>query len=219
VRTVSASGQPGQPCGETAPPFRRGLRGLAAAAGLFVACRALGHAAPPAGEAEFRPPPLCDAWHRGSGEGQPIDVEQIRPGYLRMKERLSGSLRRGIDRDARRGEGQGYDLGLPACIRPAQRRFRPSREIPSELRGKSLWLFRLEEGKEVRAPELVSADPSVLAFLVQTPGLRALESVSRSLGRPVSLAPRGLAEALGVRCAPALVSISKEGEVEIRENP
>jgi len=228
VRTFARFGRsvrPGQRGGETVETFRRGLLGLAAAVGLFVACRGLGQAAQtaqaaPMGIGEESPPaPLCDSWHRGSGEVQAIDLEKIREGYARVKERLSGTLRRGSEREVGNSGAPGYDLGLPACCGPAARHFGPSREIPAELLGKTLWFFTADEEKELRVPGIVSRDPGVVAFLVRTPGLGALGRLSKTLSRPVDLAPRGLAEALGVRCAPALVSISKDAEVDIHENP
>ena len=197
----------------------RGLLGLGAAAVLFIACRGLSQAAPDERREEATLPPLCDAWHRASGEGQAIDLEQTRRGYAQLRERLSGSLRRGIERETGRIESQGYDLGLPACTGSDRRRSRPGREVPAELRGKTLWFFRLDGEKLPPFPGNLGADASVMLLVVRTDGLGALERASKSWGRPVRLAPRGLAEALGVRCAPALVSVSSEGKVEVHENP
>ncbi len=209
----AAKRSPGRQSIQSVP---QGLVGLGAALFLFMAFRVLGAAGsgdePPA-------PPVCDTWHRGTGDSQPVDLERVRRGYVDLKERLSGSLRRGIEKELGSVGRQGYDLGLPACTRSGARRFRPGQGVPAELREKKLWFFRLEGEKLPALPENVSADPSVLLFAVRTDGLGALEKASKSWGRPVSLSPRGLAEALGVRCAAALISISGDGEVEIHENP
>ena len=197
----------------------RGLLGLGAAAILFIAFRGLSQAAPENSPQEATLPPPCDAWHRASGEGQAIDLEQTRRGYARLRERLSGSLLRGIETETGRIERQGYDLGLRACTGSDKRRSRPGREVPAELRGKTLWFFRLDGEKLPPLPGNRGADASVMLLAVRTDGLGALERAAKSWGRPVNLAPRGLAESLGVHCAPALVSVSSEGEVKIHENP
>lgn len=197
----------------------RAMIGLGAAALVFMACRGFLDAAQAGVKEEATAPPLCDAWHQGSGDGQAINLEQIRRGYAQVKERLSGSLRRGMKKEVGQVAVQAYDLGLPACTGPGKRRARPGSMIPKEFRGKTLWFLGLDGEKAPPLPRTLSLDSSVAAFLVRMPGLVALEKASKSLGRPLSLAPRGLAEALGVRCVPALVLISQEGEVEIHENP
>jgi hypothetical protein len=206
---------PGRLWIESLPP---GLIGLGAAITLFMAFRSSGAV----GSGEGPPaPPMCGTWHRGTGEGQPVDLERVRRGYVELKDRLTGSLKRGIEKAQGSVQPEGYDLGLPACTGSAARQFRPGREVPPELRGKTLWFFRLDGEKRPTLPGNVGADPSALLFAVRTDGLGTLEKASKSWGRPVGLAPRGLAEALGVRCAPALVSISGDGQgpVEIHENP
>lgn len=194
----------------------RGLVGLGAAILLFVACRVSGAVG---GGDEPAVPPVCGTWHRTTGDSQTIDLERIRRGYLELKDRLSGSLRRGMEKELGSLGQQGYELGLMACTRASTRRFRTGRDVPPELRRKTFWFFRLDGEKLPAFPGYVSADPSAILFAVRTDGLGALEKASKSWGRPVSLAPRGLAEALGVRCAPAFVSVSGDGEVEIHENP
>src|SRR5258706_624099 len=75
----------------------RGLLGFGAALLLFLACRVSGAVGsgdePPA-------PPVCDTWHRGSGDSQPIDLERIRRGYVDLKDRPTGSLPRGIENES-----------------------------------------------------------------------------------------------------------------------
>jgi hypothetical protein len=195
---------------------RAGILGLAGAALVFGVSK-LGVAA--LGGDERPAPAVCGAWHRGGGESEPFDLERTRRGYEELGQLLSQSLRRSVEKELAVAKTKGYDSGLPACGRSGERRLRPGREVPPELRGKTLWLIPLEGRKHPVFPEKVKTDPTILALATKAVGLESLEVASKVLGRPVTLLPRGLADALGVRCAPALLSISPDGEVEIHENP
>jgi hypothetical protein len=116
-------------------------------------------------------------------------------------------------------KGRGYDSGLPACGRSGDRRFRPAREVPSELRGKTVWLCSFEGRQHPVIPENVKMDPNIIVLATRVDRLETLAELSKVTGKPVSLMPRGFAEALGVRCAPTLLRVRADGEVEIHENP
>jgi hypothetical protein len=91
--------------------------------------------------------------------------------------------------------------------------------MPRELLGKKLWFTEITLGTHLTLPESVRNDPGAIIFALKTERIDALADSSKALGRSVSLAPKDLAQALGVRCGPALVVISNDGEVEVHENP
>ncbi len=199
---------------------RSGLLGLAAAVLLLVLSRAQGASGASEGASA---PPVCSAWHRGQGESHLIDLGRMKRSYEELKDRLSRSITTSMKQEMDAATLKGYDAGLPACRRSEKRSFRPAGrpdgQIPPELVGKKLWFARIE-GKNLSAlPALIIDDPGAIVFATRVEKLEALSEASRILGRPVSLAPRELPEALGVRCGPAVVIISPKGEVEIHENP
>ncbi len=194
----------------------RGLLGLGVAVLLLALSKAQGAFGTSEGES---PPPVCSAWHRGQGESHPIDLGRMKRSYEELKDRLSRSITNSMKREMGAVTLKGYDAGLPACRGSQKRSFRPDAKIPAELLGNKLWFTRIE-GKNLPAlPSLVKDDPGAIMFATKVEKLEALTEASRILGRPVSLAPRELPEALGVRCGPAVVIISPKGEVEIHENP
>lgn len=190
-----------------------GLLGLAAAVFLLALSKAQGTSQ------EAEAPPVCSTWHRGQGESHPIDLGRLKRSYEDLKARLSRSLITSLQEELLVVAPKGYDAGLPACRRRDVWRFRPNVQLPSELLGKKLWFTEIKVGTRPTLPDLVRSDPGAIVFALKTDTLEALADASKALGRSVSLASKDLASALGVRCGPALVSISNEGEVEIHENP
>ena len=172
-------------------------------------------------------PPVCSAWHRGQGESHSIDLGQLARSYKDLKDQLARSIGASMKRGLEGVALQGYDAGLPACRRSWKRSFRPEDlpggpppgSIPTEFLGKTLWFTRIEGTNSLPLPDLVRDDPDLLVFATRVETLESLNPGSKVFGRPVNLAPRGLPEALGVRCGPALVVISKNAEVKIHENP
>ena len=201
---------------ECRPARQTAVLGLAGALALLVASRWSSAAS---GGDESSAAPVCGAWHRSGGDGEAFDLERTRREYQDLKDRMSNSLRRSLESEVGVKASRGYDSGLPGCGRNGERRVRLSREVPPELRGKMIWLSSFETRKHPAIAEHVTRDPNILIFATRVDRLETLAEVSKVLGKPISLMPRGLAEALGVRCAPALVSIRADGEVEIHENP
>jgi hypothetical protein len=193
-----------------------GLLGLMAAVLLLGLSKAQGAFGT---SQESEAPAVCSAWHRGQGESHPIDLGRMKRSYEDLKARLSRSLTTSLQKELLAVAPKGYDAGLPACRRRDVRRFRPSRQMPGELLGKTLWFTEIKVGTRPTLPDLVRSDPGAVVFALKTDTFEALADASKALGRSVSLASKDLAAALGVRCGPALVSISNEGEVEIHENP
>jgi hypothetical protein len=209
---------------------RRGKIGRALARGaLIVAPGALGLAllliSRPLAGAEMpvgRPsaiPPLCSGWHRGDGQSRAFDLDSTERGYREFREAFARSLSQSLeDHRAKVGLVE-YDAGLPACTRAERRRVTPPSALPDALRGQTIWLFSTAPGRSPRIPKDVERDPSAIPLATKLESLEDLAKLSRLFARPVRLAPRGLAEALGVRCVPALVSISSDGGIELHEHP
>lgn len=168
---------------------------------------------------EASAPPVCSAWHRGQGESHPVDLGRMKRSYEDRKTRLSrlvaGSMKKEMEAIALKG----YDAELPACRRSDRRSFRPEGKIPPEMLGKKLWFTQVEAGKQLETPDAVRDDPGAIVFATRAKTFELLAEASKALGRPVSLAPRELPQALGVRCVPAVVVISQKGEVKIHESP
>jgi len=193
----------------------RGLLGLGAAVLLLVLSRASGAFGT---SEESGAPPVCSAWHRGQGDSHPIDLGRMNRSYEDLKARLSWTLQRSVEKEMERVSQKNYDAGLPACRRSEKRSFRPEGTMPRELLGKTLWFTPIEGRSPTALPALIKDDPGAILFATRVEKLEVLAEASKELGRSVTLAPRDLAQALGVRCGPAVVVISKNGEVEIREN-
>jgi hypothetical protein len=143
----------------------------------------------------------------------------MKQSYEDLKARLSRSVAGSMKKELEAISLKRYDAELPACRRSDRRSFRPEGKIPPEFFGKKLWFTEVKAGKHLVATDLVRNDPAAIVFAIRTEKFDELAEASRSLGRPVTLAPRELAQALGVRCGPAVVVISQSGEVEIHENP
>jgi hypothetical protein len=91
--------------------------------------------------------------------------------------------------------------------------------VPEQLRGRRLWFFAFTAASQPRVPEPVRSDPDLIPLATKVERVQDLAKLSELVGRAARLAPKGLGEALGVRCVPALVTISKDGEVVIDEDP
>jgi hypothetical protein len=194
----------------------KGLFGLGLALLLFALSQA--HGALGSSE-DANLPPVCSAWHRGQGDSHPVDLGRMKQSYEELKARLSRSVAGSMKKELEAISLKRYDAELPACRRSDRRSFRPEGKVPPEILGKKLWFTEVKAGKHLIAPELVRNDPAAIVFATRTEKFDDLAEASRSLGRSVSLAPRELAQALGVRCGPAVVVISQSGEVEVHENP
>jgi hypothetical protein len=205
---------------------RTGWGGLAptapAALGLsvfFVVTTLLAGAASPE-EGAGGVPSVCAGWHRGDGESRVFDLAGAERGYREFKETVSQSFSKSLrDHAAKAAAPVGYDAGLPAGSKAGTRRVTPAKALPQALLGRKFWFFAVPAGKSPKIPAEVMSDPDVVPLAAKVEKLQDLAQVSKIIGRPASLAPKGLGEALGVRLIPALVTISKEGEVEIHDDP
>jgi hypothetical protein len=164
-------------------------------------------------------PPLCSGWHPGDGQSRAFDLAATERGYRDFRDLLSASLSTSLKEQLAKAGAAGYDAGLPSCTRGATRRVALARAVPDLLRGRRLWIFPLVPGRMPRPPGEAQHDPDLALLVSKAERVEDLAKATRLLGRPVSLAPKGLAESLGVRCVPALLAISNEGEVEVHEDP
>ncbi len=188
--------------------------------GLLLLGRAsqAGEAQEPGEKPSAESAPLCGAWHRGSGDSQPIDLGKVEENYRKLKEDLGRSLERSVKNSFETVKG-GFDAGLPACTSESTRDRVRTPEVPAEFRGRQLWFFSAQEPARVRIPEEIRAEGQALLFVLSTPKIGSLADLSKVLGRNIYLAPRKLADALGVRCAGSRVVVNPEGGVVIHESP
>lgn len=164
-------------------------------------------------------PQLCTVWHRGQGDSHPVDLGRMKRSYGELKGQLARSVDLAVKRELNAPSLPRYDAGLPACGRGDKRLLRPERPLPAELLGKKLWFGPVGADRTISLPSSIRSDPEAVLLATRVEKVESLSELSRALGRPVSLAPSGLTEALGVRCVSAVVLISPKGEVEIDENP
>jgi hypothetical protein len=192
--------------------------GLFAFAVFVVVSKPLpGEAAP--GEGPESIPSVCTGWHRGDGESRAFDLARTEQGYREFKEAFAQSLSKSLGDQVAKAGPVGYDAGLGACGRGEKRSLTPAGAVPEALRGRRLWFFAVTAGRMPRIPEQVKDDPDLVPLVAKVDRVEDLAKVSTRIGRSASLAPKGLGEALGLRCVPALVAISKEGKVEVHEDP
>jgi hypothetical protein len=183
-----------------------------------ILSKPLAGAATPEGDVNAVPP-VCVGWHRGDGESQAFDLARTERGYQEFTVSLAQSLSKALRDQTAKAGPVGYDAGLRACGRSQKRTATPAQAVPESLRGRRLWFFAFTPGMEPRVPDEAQGDPDVVPLVTKIEKVEDLAKLSKLIGRPATLAPKGLGEALGLRCVPALVAISKEGEVEIHEDP
>jgi hypothetical protein len=185
---------------------------------FIIVSRPLADAAAP-DEGASGAPPVCVGWHRGDGESQPFDLTRTERGYRDFKESMAQALSKSLREAAAKAAPTGYDAGLVACQRSGKRNVTLSQPVPDQFRGRRFWFFAFAPGNRPRVPAVVQGDPDLIPLVTRVEKVEDLARLSGLIGRAASLAPKGLGEALGVRCVPALVSVSKEGEVVIDEDP
>ncbi len=136
--------------------------------------------------------PVC--LHPASGATRPVSLDRVRRAQAEVKARMAFSWEKATALSAEAP----FDSGLPAC---AARRTRVLRtEVPRELVGREIAFAPAE-----RMPR---AD-----VRVATSCRRISEAEADALADPA------LAERLGVRCAPTLVRVRSEVELELVEGP
>ncbi len=137
-------------------------------------------------------PGTCE--HSGAGEARPVSLAAVRRAQEAVRDRLALAA----GRAARVSLETPYASGLPSC---AGRRVRAVRaRVPRELVGRTIAFAAAE-----RMP---AADLRVATSAGSLAELRA-----------DALADPALAGRLGVRCAPTLVRVRSEEELELVEGP
>ena len=130
--------------------------------------------------------------HRGGGGTRNVSLREVRRSREEVKEKLRFAWRE----SARLSSDRPFDSGLPACPRRAVRTLGGS--FPRELVGKTVAF--------APADRLPRADFRVATYARRIGDIQA-----------EALADRRLAERLGVRCAPTLVRVRSEAELELVE--
>jgi len=162
--------------------------------------------------------PLCGEWHRGAGESVPLDLARVKAAYASLKNRLTRAL---SERDLETAVdlAKPYDTGLPACREDDVRTEPLPVEKGARFRGQALYFVSLPERGSLTLPPLVESDKATQILVLRARSLGDLPGLSKELGRPVHLATREFAKALGVRCANTWLKISEKGDaVEIHES-
>lgn len=130
--------------------------------------------------------------HRGAGSTRKVSLEEVRRAQSAVKDKLriawQGAGRLTIDSP--------FESGLPACPRRVTRTL--GSQLPRELVGKTIAF--------ARADRMPRADFRVATSAKKIAGIEA-----------DALADRRLTERLGVRCAPTLVRVKSEVELELVE--
>lgn len=132
--------------------------------------------------------------HPGRGETRPVSLDQVERAQAVVKEKLSLV----VESAARFSSAAPFESSLPACRARAARTVRT--DLPSPLVGKTIAF-----GPSGRIP---AAD-----LRVATSARNLLELEADALADPA------LSARLGVRCAPTLVRVISEVELELVENP
>ena len=132
--------------------------------------------------------------HSARGQSHPMSLEEVEKGQERVKRQLTATW----EKSTKLSVDAPFDSGLPACVSRQSRRIQTT--LPPQLVGKTIAF--------ARADRFPPAD------------LRVATSARRIIDIDVdALADRRLVERLGVRCAPTLVRVVSEGELELLENP
>jgi hypothetical protein len=190
------------------------------AAGLFfllpAESRSQGETRKPGSGAEQASP--CGEWHRGAGETSALDLVAVKRAYAALKAQVERSLDR-LKEEVREPDlARPFDAGLPACRGDEMRSVALDPAKGLRVRGKVLYFLAAGDPSRVTLPPEIEKNPAAELLVVRVRSLKDLPEVSRSLGRPASLAGGDFARALGVRCANTWLKISEKGDaVELHE--
>ncbi len=157
---------------------------------------------------------LCDARHVDRGETRRVDLDLVVRRYAELKGKLESSLGR-TDSDLPKSLDVAYDLGLPTCRGRKERKHGIPDLAARLLRGRKLLFVSVGDPDRVRLPSAIKDDPKAEILVVRCTRLRDLGELAKTFKRPVGLAARELAEALGVRCADTWIELAESGDVVV----
>jgi hypothetical protein len=161
---------------------------------------------------------VCGEWHRGAGETSALDLVAVKRSYAALKAQVERSLDRLKDEVREPDLARPFDAGLPACRGDETRSVVLDPAKGLRLRGKIFYFLAAGDPSRVTLPPELEKNTAAEVVVVRVRSLKDLPEVARSVGRPVSLAGRDFAQALGVRCASTWLKISEKGDaVEIHE--
>lgn len=156
------------------------------------------------------PPPLCGRSHFEERE-TPLDPVAVERAYAALVGELDRRLAAGL---ARTPEllARPYETGLPACAGTNRRVEKVSDPELRRLRGRRILFLAARDPERARLPAEVESDPAAEILVLGCRRLSDLGTLARRFGRPVGLASRELAAALGVRCADTWIEVSDRGD-------
>jgi len=139
-----------------------------------------------------------------------VDLRKIEIAYERTKAETQKKVSALVVR-AREMKEDGHRTGLPSCRTRSERQVTLVEQVPERFRSLTLYFVRLPKGggRPRILPESLPASAEV--FVLETSSLDDVATLSRILGKRVSLATKDFAAALGVRCGDAQVTFTSDG--------
>lgn len=142
----------------------------------------------------------------------PFDLGRVEKNYRSAATGLQRALSR-FERTVITRIDDGYDAGLPDPVGTGHRRFRPSKAIPPELRGLTIYVVTVDRNGVVRGLAQGVPNRNDVVLISRTARLKDCAGLA-----PVTLLTRELAAALGIRSSRCRLVVSADGsEVEITE--
>lgn len=194
------------------------LAGLSGGGVLLLAGTILAGTLPDEERAESEVPlALCDAWHKGAGATDPVDLGEVREAYRALKSKFDQGVAH-APKDLDAYMGRPHRTGLPACRGSVVREEHLKIGVPPGLAGRVLYFASLSDPEGFHFPREVQDVEGLVILLLDAGRISDLGKVADRIGKPVYLASAELAGALGVRCSGTLVRISEKGDdIELRE--
>lgn len=194
------------------------LAGLSGGGVLLLAGTIFAGALPDEGKTEAEAPPaLCDAWHKGAGPSDPIDLGLVREAYRDLKAKFDRGVAQG-SRDLEAFLARPHRTGFPACRGFGSRKETLKDVAPPGLAGRVLYFASLAEPGDFRLPREAMEAEGRVVLLLDAKRVSDIGKVAHRIGKPLYLASAELARALGVRCSGTLARISEKGDaIELHE--
>jgi len=166
------------------------------------------------------------AWanaHAGEGEAfrhKELDGRDAVPAALGAVDRAQRQAKLALTRSlaglakpgANLATDRGHHAGLKSCFSARERTLALPRALPDALRGRTFYVVSAPGGTE--APKILAGNIADDAefLVVEARSLAEVAALAKAMGRPVSLASAKVAQALGVECRDAKVTVSNDGK-------
>ncbi len=144
------------------------------------------------------------------GGARSADLRRIEIAYDRTKAEAQKKIASMVVR-AKAMKEEGHHAEIPSCRVRGERTVTLVEKVPERFRGLTLYFVRIPKGgaRPRVLPETLAASAEV--FVLETSSLDDVATLSRILGKRVSLATKEFAAALGVRCGDAQVTFTSDG--------